>query len=214
MFGLIQEGGLVAWIILGCGMAAVGVFLERVLALHRARIKSEDFIAGIRNNLTRKNVAEALAICDDTPGPVAEIVKVAIMNQGADRDTLRAAVENTGRIEIARMERRLVVLATIAQVAPIFGLLGTVLGMIKGVQAMRAAAPLVQATDVMAGLMPALVSTAMGLSVAAPCYIAFNFLVGKVEKIVIDMEGASAEILNFMARQTDTGKAVSNGGGA
>jgi len=214
MFGLIQEGGLVAWIILGCGIVAVGVFLERVLALHRARIKSEDFIAGIRNNLTRGNVAEAQAICEDTPGPVAEIVKVAIMNQGADKDALRAAVENTGRIEIARMERRLVVLATIAQVAPIFGLLGTVLGMIKGVQAMRAAAPLVQATDVMAGLMPTLVATAMGLSVAAPCYIAFNFLVGKVEKIVIDMEGASAEILNFMARRTDTDKPAGNGGGA
>lgn len=211
MFGLIQECGLVAWIILGCGIAAVAVFLERVLELHRARIKSEDFIAGIRNNLTRGNVAEALAICEDTPGPVAEIVKVAIMNQGADRDSLRAAVENTGRIEIARMERRLVVLATIAQVAPIFGLLGTVVGMIKGVQAMRAAVPLVQATDVMAGLMPALVATALGLSVAAPCYIAFNFLVGKVEKIVIDMEGASAEILNFMARRTDVDKSVGSG---
>lgn len=202
MFGMIHEGGLVAWIIMGCGIAALVVFLERVMSLHRARIKSEDFIAGIRNNLSRGNVTEALAICEDTPGPVAEIVKVAIMNQAADKDTLRAAVENTGRIEIARMERRLVVLATIAQVAPIFGLLGTVLGMIRGLQAMRAAAPLVQATDVMSGLMPALISTALGLSVAAPCYIAFNFLVGKVEKIVIDMEGASAEILNFLARRS------------
>jgi biopolymer transport protein ExbB len=212
MIDLIKEGGWVAWIILGCGVAAVGVFMERVLALHRARIRSEDFIAGIRNNLIRGNVAEALAICEDTPGPVAEIVKVAIMNQAADRDTLRAAVENTGRIEIARMERRLVVLATIAQVAPLFGLLGTVLGMIKGVQVMRAAAPLVQATDVMAGLMPALVATALGLSVAAPCYIAFNFLVGKVEKIVIDMEQSSAEILNFLARRGDAGKVASHGG--
>jgi len=184
------------------------------LYLHRARIKSEDFIAGIRNNLNRGNVTEALAICEDTPGPVAEIVKVAIMNQGADKDSLRAAVENVGRIEIARMERRLVVLATMAQVAPIFGLLGTVLGMIKGVQAMRAAAPLVQATDVMAGLMPALVATALGLSVAAPCYIAFNFLVGKVEKIVIDMERSAAEILNYMARRTETEKPFGNGSGA
>jgi biopolymer transport protein ExbB len=211
MIEMIQEGGVVAWIIVGCGFTAVVVFMERVLALHRARIRSDDFLAGIRNNLTRGNVAEALAICEDTPGPVAEIVKVAIMNQGADKDSLRAAVENAGRIEIARMERRLVVLATIAQVAPIFGLLGTVLGMIKGVQVMRAAAPLVQAVDVMTGLMPALIATALGLSVAAPCYIAFNFLVGKVEKIVIDMEQSSSEILNFLARRGDAEK---SGGGS
>lgn len=208
MVELVREGGWVAWIILGCGVMAVLVFLERVLNLHRARIKSQDFLTGIRNNLTRGNVSEALAICEDTPGPVAEIVKVAIMNRTAERDALRAAVENAGRIEIARMERRLVVLATLAQVSPVFGLLGTVLGMIRGVQAMRLAAPLVQATDVIGGLMPALVCTALGLSVAAPCFIAFNFLVGKVEKIVIDMEHASSEILNFLARQSG-----SDGGG-
>lgn len=214
MWEHIREGGWVAWIILGCGIVALAVFLERVLNLHRARIKSEDFLGGIRNNLSRGNETEALAICEDTPGPVAEIVKVAIMNRAADRDTLRAAVENAGRIEIARMERRLVVLATLAQVSPIFGLLGTVLGMIRGVQAMRLAAPLVQATDVMDGLMPALVCTALGLSVAAPCYVAFNFLVGKVEKIVIDMERASADILNFLAGRQSRDTADGGGRGA
>lgn len=214
MFEMIGEGGLVAWIIIVCGLVAIGVFMERVLNLHRARIKAEDFLAGILNNLGRGNVAEALAICEDTPGPVAEIVKVAILNLGADKDAIRTAVENAGRIEIARMERRLVVLATMAQVAPIFGLLGTVLGMIKGVQAMRSAAPLVQSADVLGGLMPALICTALGLSVAAPCYVAFNFLVGKVEKIVIDMERASAEILNYLSQRTPGEPETSGGKGA
>jgi len=84
-------------------------------------------------------------------------------------------------------------------VAPIFGLLGTVLGLIKSLQAMKLAAPLIQPVDVMSGLMQALVTTAAGLAVAAPCYIAFNFLVGKVEKIVIDMERSSSDILAFLS---------------
>ena len=198
MFELIQQGGAVAWIIVASGVMAFGVFLERVLHLHRARIKSEDFIAGICNNLKRGNVTEALAICDETPGPVAGIVRVAILNRHADKETLRSVIETAGRTEIARMERRLAVLATVAQVAPIFGLLGTVLGMIKGLQVMKAQAPLVQAGDVMGGLMQALITTAVGLAVAAPCYVAFNFLVGKVEKIVIDMERSASDIQAFL----------------
>jgi len=199
MIELLRQGGLIAWIIMGCGVTALLLFLERLLHLHRARIKSEDFIAGICNNLRRGNVNEATAICDDTPGPVAVIVRAAILNRNADKETIRTAVENAGRIEIARMERRLSILAVVAQTAPIFGLLGTVLGLMESLQAMKAAAPLVQPVDVMGGLMRALGTTAVGLSVAAPCYIAFTFLVGKVEKIVIDMEHAAADIIAFLS---------------
>ncbi len=199
MFDLLRQGGLIAWIIAGCGGFALLLFLERLFHLHRARIKSEDFIAGICNNLGRGNVSEALAICDDTPGPVAVIVRAAILNRHGDKDSILAAIENAGRTEISRMERRLSILATVAQVAPIFGLLGTVLGLIKSLQAMKLAAPLVQPVDVMSGLMQALVTTAVGLAVAAPCYVAFNFLVGKVEKIVFDMERSSSDIIAFLS---------------
>lgn len=199
MFELLRQGGLIAWIILGCGVVALLLFLERLLSLHRARIKSEDFIAGICNNLRRGNVNEALAICDDTPGPVAVIVRAAILNRQGGKESIRTAIENAGRTEISRMERRLSILATVAQVAPIFGLLGTVLGLIKSLQAMKLAAPLVQPVDVMTGLMQALVTTAVGLAVAAPCYIAFTFLMGKVEKIVIDMERSASDLIAFLA---------------
>lgn len=198
MFELIREGGFIAWVIAASGLGGLLLFLERLLRLHRARIKSEDFIAGICNNLKRGNINEALAICDDTPGPVAVIVRAAILNRTGDKDTIRTAIENAGRTEISRMERRLSMLATLAQVAPLFGLLGTVLGLIHSLQAMKAAAPLVQPVDVMGGLMQALVTTAVGLGVAAPAYVAFSFLVGKVEKIVIDMERAASDIISFL----------------
>ena len=205
MFDLLNQGGLVAWVIVASGLVALAVFLERVLHLHRARIKSEDFLAGILNNLKRGNVNEALAICDDTPGPVASIVRTAIVNRSAGQEALRSAVETVGRTEISRMERRLVTLATVAQVAPLFGLLGTVVGMIKALQVMKAQAPLVQSADVMGGLMQALVTTAAGLAVAVPCYIAFNFLVGKVEKIVIDMERSASDIQAYLTGTNGTG---------
>ena len=198
MWELIREGGPVTWIILASGMVAAGVFLERVLHLHRARIKSEDFLRGIVNNLRRGNVAEAAAICDETPGPVASVVRTAIQYRSAERETLRTAVENVGRAEISRMERRMVVLASVAQVAPIFGLLGTVLGMIRAVLAIRQQSPLVEASAITDGLLAALVATAAGLSVAVPCYVAFNFLVGRVEKIALDMERAAAEIIGYL----------------
>jgi len=198
MWELIREGGPVTWIILASGLVAAGVFMERVLHLHRARIKSEDFLRGIVNNLRHGNVTEAAAICDETPGPVASVVRTAIQYRSAERETLRTAVENVGRAEISRMERRLVVLASVAQVAPIFGLLGTVLGMIRAVLAIRQQAPLVEASAITDGLLAALVATAAGLAVAAPCYVAFNFLVGRVEKIVLDMERAAAEIIGFL----------------
>jgi biopolymer transport protein ExbB len=199
MWELLNQGGLVAWVIVASGGLALAVFLERVLHLHRARIKSEDFLAGILNNLKRGNVTEALAICDDTPGPVASIVRVAILHRQSGQEAIRSAIENAGRTEVSRMERRLVILATVSQVAPLFGLLGTVTSMIQSLQAMKAQAPLVQAADVMGGLMQALVTTAAGLAVALPCYIAFNFLVGTVEKIVIDMERSAAEIRGYLA---------------
>jgi biopolymer transport protein ExbB len=198
MFELLRQGGLVAGIIVASGLLALFVFLERVLHLHRARIRSEDFLLGISNNLRHGNITEAMTICDETPGPVAYIVKTAIMHRNADKEGIRSAMDNAGRTEISRMERRLVVLATVAQTAPLFGLLGTVLGLIRSLLVMKQQAPLMQSADVVGGLMQALVTTAAGLAVAVPCYVAFSFLVGKVEKIVLDMERAASEILGFL----------------
>lgn len=210
MFGLLQQGGPLVWLISACGVVALVVFFERVLHLHRARIKSDDFLKGICNNLSRGNIAEAIAICDETPGPVAYIIKTAIMNRGTTKESMREAIDNAGRTEISRMERRLVVIATVAQIAPLLGLLGTVWGMIRSLLVMQQQAPLVQSADMAGGLIQALVVTAVGLLVTIPCYVAFNFLVGRVEKIVLDMERAASEILTFMMGPSD----AVNGGGS
>jgi len=201
MLRILQDGGPVLWVILACGLGAFVVFIERSLHLHRARIKSEDFTKGIFTVLGRKNIDEALSICDDTPGPVAHLMRVAIQHRRADYESLRTALEDASLAEVSRMERRLVAVATVAQIAPLLGLLGTVLGIVETLMVMQIQAPLVHSVDIMDGLFKALITTAAGLTVAVPCYVAFNVLVVKIDRIVLDMQRASSEAIAFL---TDT----------
>jgi biopolymer transport protein ExbB len=196
---LLFQGGPTLWVILGCGVFAFGVFIERALHLHRVRIKAEDFLIGIINILRRRNVKEALTICEETPGPVARVVRTAILHRYNDRHAMREAVDDASLAEVSRMERRLVVVSTVAQIAPLLGLLGTVLAMVEALSVMMRQVPLVQTGDVMGGLMRALLVTAAGLTVAIPCYIGFNLLVIKIDRIVLDMEKAASEIVAFLS---------------
>src|ERR1022692_1050809 len=125
------EGRYVVWLILFTGATAIVVFVQRFLHYHRAQINSTEFLSGVRNVLKRDNVVEAISICDATPGPVARIVKTAILNRDHGRDRVREAVEEAGLTEVPQLEERLNLLATIAQLAPLLGLLGTVLGFIR-----------------------------------------------------------------------------------
>lgn len=196
---LLHQGGPVVWVLLGMFVLAFGVFVERSLHLHRARIRSDDFLNGIFNNLRRGNIRESLAICDDTPGPVAHIVKTAILHRDDAKEQLRNIVDDAGLAEISRMERRLVVVATVAQLSPLLGLLGSVLGMVETLMVLQHQVPLVQSLDVLSGMMRALITTAAGLTVAIPCYAGFSLLVIKIDRIVLDMERTASEIVAFLA---------------
>ena len=201
-------GGPVIWIILAIGLLAFAVFIERALSLHRARIRAEDFIKGVMNILSRGNIAEALSICEDTPGPVAHIVKTAIQHRNAEKEDLLRTLEDASQAEISRMERRLVVIASVAQIAPMLGLLGTVLGMMNGFLVMRAQAPLIHSGHLMESILTALTTTAAGLMVAIPCYAEFNLLVIKIDRIVVDMERSRTEIVAFLMGLRDGGGSV------
>src|SRR3954447_20811495 len=128
---LLTHGGPMIYLILGASAVALAVFVERVLHFHRAQINSMEFLNGVRNVLKRDNVVEALSICDATPGPVARLVKVAILNRDNGRERVRESLEEAGLAEVPRLEEKLNLLATIAQVSPLIGLLGTVLGFIR-----------------------------------------------------------------------------------
>ena len=195
-----SRGGPLMWLILLDGLLAVGVFLERWLYYHRAQIHVADFVNGIRNSLKRGNVIEAIATCDETAGPVAQVVKAALISHDRSRDEIREAVQDVARGEVTRLERRLVVLATVAQVTPLIGFLGTVLGMIQMFKVIQET-QLPNPGQLAGGVWEALLPAAGGLMVAIPAYVAYNYLVGRVQHLVQDMEWAANDIVGFLSRQ-------------
>lgn len=186
------------WVILFASAVAVAVFIERVLHYHRAQINSMEFLNGVRNVLKRENLVEALSICDATPGPVARLVKVAILNRDRGRDGVREALEEAGLVEVPPLEEKLNLLATIAQIAPLLGLLGTALGFIRVFSQLEGQGTLATVQQFSGGVWEALICTAAGLAVAIPCYAGYNYLVSRVNAIVLDMEKAATEIVNIV----------------
>src|SRR5579872_304115 len=195
---LFSEGGPMLWVILMASAVAITVFIERVLHCHRAQINSAEFLNGVRTVLKRDNVVEALSICDATPGPVARLVKTAILNRDYGRERVREALEEAGMAEVPRLEEKLNLLATIAQLSPLLGLLGTVLGFIKIFQQLRDPILSASLADLSHGVMEALVCTAAGLAVSIPAHAGYNYLVSRVNNIVLDMEKSASEIVNIV----------------
>ena len=127
----LAQGGAMIWLILLAGAVALAVFIERVLHCHRAQINAAEFLNGVRTVLKRDNIVEAISICDATPGPVPRLVKIAILNREKGRDRVREAVEEAGRAEVPLLEEKMNLLATLAQMAPLLGLLGTLIGFLE-----------------------------------------------------------------------------------
>jgi biopolymer transport protein ExbB len=195
---LLTNGGPMIWLILITGAIAIAVFIERVLHCHRAQINSAEFLNGVRNVLKRDNVVEAISICDATPGPVARLVKTAILNRDKDRDLLREAVEEAGLAEVPLLEEKLNLLATIAQIAPLLGLLGTIIGFMEIFQQLQAAGLYANIGLLAHGIWKALICAAAGIAVAILAHAGYNYLVSRINKIVLDMERAAGEIVNIV----------------
>jgi biopolymer transport protein ExbB len=195
---ILKNGGPVFLLILLAGAVAIVVFIERFFHCHRAQINSTEFLNGVRNVLRRDNVVEAISICDATPGPVARLVKTAILNRDNGRERVRESLEEAGLAEVPRLEEKLNLLATIAQLAPLLGLFGTVLGLMGTFLELQKLGPTAHAGDLSDGIQKALICCAAGLAVSIPAHAAYNYLVSRVNSIVLDMERAATEIVNIV----------------
>src|SRR2546430_189311 len=180
---LLKAGGPVLWLIILTSAVAVVVFIERFLHCHREQINSVEFLNGVRTVLKRDNVVEALSICDATPGPVARLVKTAVLNRDLGRERVRESIEAAGLTEVPRLEENLNLLATIAQLAPLLGLLGTMIGFIDTFMHIRTAGTNAHVSDLADGVWKALVCGAAGLAVAIPAHAGYNYLVSRVNSI-------------------------------
>jgi biopolymer transport protein ExbB len=196
---LLGNGGPVIWLILIAAATAAVVFTERALFCHRSQINSAEFLNGVRTVIKRGNIVEAIAICDATAGPVARLVKAAILARDLGRERVREAVEEAGLIEVPRLEEKLNLLATITQIAPLLGLFGTVAGFIDVFGQIEQAGLYAHIEMLSHGVWKALVCAAAGIAVAIPAHAGYNYLVSRVNKIVLDMERAAAEIVNIVS---------------
>lgn len=186
------------WVLLVLGMVGVMLFIERVLYLHRGQIRAKAFVDGIKNILAKRRLVEALTVCEETPGPVAAVVKAALLHADDSPEAMRFHVQEAGVVELPAIERRIGAIAAIAQVAPLAGLLGTVLGMIATFQAFEAGGDYAMAGALSTGMKQALLATAGALMLAIPAHLAHHFLTGRVRAIVRDVEWSANEIMKYL----------------
>ncbi|OGW80965.1 MAG: hypothetical protein A3C47_05860 [Omnitrophica bacterium RIFCSPHIGHO2_02_FULL_51_18] len=206
MWEIMQKGGPIMWPILLCSVIAFAIVIERLAALRREQIDTKAFMDQISKSLKRNKIMEALELCDKTKGPIANILKAGILKHDRPRQEVREAIEDASIHEVPRLEKNLPVLATVAHISPLLGLLGTVTGMVAAFQVIESKASSlnpVNPGDLAGGIWEALLTTVAGLCVAIPAFVAYNYLVSRVDGFVLDMERSATELLNILGEKRE-----------
>lgn len=196
MLELLIKGGWMMWPILICSIIALGLFFDRLFHLHRSHIKKDDFLNGIFNVMNRGNRAEAISICNQTPGPVAHLVRTALLN--AEDKGLISTLNKTGLDEIPRLEKNLGGLLTIIYITPMLGLLGTLTGLLELFFIIEDQAPLMHVGHLSDALGKALMTSVFGIAVSIPALVGYHFLLSRINRIALNMEYATSEIHHFL----------------
>lgn len=208
MIEFAQKGGLLIWPILLVSVCAMAIFLERLTYYHRITVRVGDFLQGLSNLVRRRNIAEALHECAATPGPVARVIHAALINSDRPRVELKEIVQESGQLEVPRLERNLGILHTLAHLAPLLGLLGTVLGMVDTFTQISAASGVITANELSYGIYRSLLTTALGLGIAIPVFVGYSYLSSRVKRLMHDMERGGIEIVNMLTERDRSGEII------
>ncbi len=196
---LFADGGLMMYPLVLCSMISVGVMIAKFFTLRIAHKGTNRVLADVDELVQQGDVAGAIEVCYNTPGPASAILLAGlrrIEGKKLNDGELESAVATVGTIELSFLERGLVILATIANVAPLMGFLGTVYGMVMAFAAIEAAGN-VDPALVAGGIKVALLTTAAGLVIAVPVNIAYNFFVTRIDQLVADMEHGASKIMSL-----------------
>jgi len=192
---LFLKGGWVMYPLLALSLMSAVFIIERLFVLRKARINVNEFLAKLRKALiVNRSIRDAVKVCEQYQGPVASIMKAGLLKHGQPREDIEKTIENAALYEMGRLERGLVVIATVANVAPLLGFFGTVWGMIKSFDAL-AEAGLSNPGLVAAGISEALITTAGGLAVAIPAQLFYNYFMSRINKFVRDIETSTNMLL-------------------
>ncbi|MEJ2215842.1 MAG: MotA/TolQ/ExbB proton channel family protein [Gemmatimonadota bacterium] len=199
---LFADGGVMMYPLVLSSLLGLGVIIAKAWTLWVAHRKSRFVLEQVGDLGEHGQLDDAIRVAEETPGPVAAILLAGLRRLKGEKATggdIEKAVQTTGFIELGFLERGLVVLATVANVAPLMGFLGTVAGMISAFGAIAEAGQ-VEATLVAGGIKVALITTATGLIIAVPVNIAYNYFVTRIDKLIVDMEEGTRTVLDMIWR--------------
>jgi biopolymer transport protein ExbB len=191
------DTGFMRWPLAFCLVLGIIVIIVKFISLTAKAARTRKILKEVDELLTQQRIREALELTRDTDAPAAKILYAGLERQGEGTDRVMKAIENQGLIEMSKLERGLVVLATLTNIAPLLGFLGTVIGMILAFQSIEAAGE-VEATLVAGGIKVALLTTAAGLMIAIPVSIGHNYFVSRIDSLVIDMEESAQKMVDTL----------------
>ena len=197
--------GFMRWPLAACLVLGIIVIIVKFVSLTAKSAKTRRIIKEVDELLTQRRITEALELTRDTNAPAANILYAGLERHEEGTDRVMKAIENQGLIEMSKLERGLVILATLTNIAPLLGFLGTVIGMIIAFQSIEAAGE-VEATLVAGGIRIALQTTAAGLMIAIPVSIGHNYFVSRIDSLVIDMEESAQKMVDTL-HAIETGRA-------
>lgn len=201
MLGLLQKGGWIMYPLYLLFIVAVFVFVERLMAIRKASRIEPNFMKIIRDNIVSGNVAAARNLAKNTDSPVARMIEKGLQRIGKPIDAIEKSMENVGKLEMYHMERNLNILSLIAGIAPMFGFLGTIVGMVQLFYGIASTGEYTLNT-IAGGIYTKMITSATGLIIGLIAYIGHNILTTQIDKTVNKMEAASAEFMDILQEPT------------
>ena len=198
IISFLAKGGILVIPILFCSVVALTIVLERLYRFRKLRIKNPDLIARVKKALNEKGVDEALFIAENSKNPLGRVLKEGIKRYRAGKESMERAMASAAEREIRGLERYLPALSTVGNIAPLLGLLGTVTGMIKAFMVIERLGGRVNASVLAGGIWEAMLTTALGLSVAIPTIVAHNYLVSKLRNFTAVLQERLNEFLEIL----------------
>jgi biopolymer transport protein ExbB len=195
---LTLAGGPLMIPIVLCSFIAIYIFVERLLTINKANQSPDAFMSKIKELVLRGDINGAKLLCAQFDSPIARMIEKGLARIGSPLKNIEASIENTGKIEIFKLEKNLSVLATVAGAAPMMGFLGTVMGMVTAFIAIAQEEGSIGPKLLADGIYTAMITTVAGLIVGIIAYLAYNYLVTRVSKVVHKMEYSSIEFVDLL----------------
>ena len=211
MLDIMLKGGVIMWIIALFSLIAAIIIIERLLYLRRIRTDEEKLINRLKSTLEKGHFDEALAICETNPSPITNLMRVGIEYREYPRETIREVILDAANQEVPKLEKHLPALGTISNIAPLLGLLGTVIGNIEAFGVLGRFGVVGDPGLLAKGIAEALLTTAAGIVVAIPAVIFYNYLVSKVNHLIIRLENRVNELVLLLRGKPDEAEAAGGG---